>query len=132
MILASDDHKMDTKASIENYIEQKVRELLKCDMNEYQDPAWVQAAELFNEIVVPCESYCSRGLLALGIEIVKEADNQGCRVEYQKIPGMYNVKLFSGEDKSDVKVDVFDYSRTVNSIKAWNVQNEEFFKKIFL
>ena len=53
--MAGDDHKADTKGDITNYIEGKVRNLLEYDMNEYQDPAWVQAAELFNEIVVPCD-----------------------------------------------------------------------------
>lgn len=55
--MASDDHKANTKGQISNFIERKVRDLLEYDMNEYQDPAWVQAAELFNEIVVPCEFY---------------------------------------------------------------------------
>lgn len=86
-------------------------------MNEYQDPAWVQAAELFNEIVVPCESYHSEGLYTLGIDLVKEAENHGCKVVYQKIPGMYNVKLVSGDEYSKDEGDIFDHSSTVNSIK---------------
>ena len=52
--MAGDDQKVDTQGDIGNYIEQKVRDLLEYDMNEYQDPVWIQAAELFNEIVVPC------------------------------------------------------------------------------
>jgi len=123
--MAGDDHKHNSKWDIANYIERKVRDLLEYDMNEYQDPAWVQAAELFNEIVVPCESYCSGGLYALGIDIVKEAENHGCRAVYQRIPGMYNVKLVSGDEYSEDEVDKFDYSKTVNSIKAWLAQNEE-------
>ena len=125
--MAGDDHKADAKGNIANYIEQKVRDLLEYDMNEYQNPAWVQAAELFNEIVVPCESYYSEGLYTLGIDIVKEAENRGCRVAYRRIPGMYNVKLISGDDYSDDEIDTFDYSKTVNSIKAWIAQNEEWF-----
>ena len=123
--MAGDDHKADTKGDITNYIERKVRELLEYDMNEYQDPAWVQAAELFNEIVVPCEKHYSKRLYILGNDIVKEAENQGCRVVYQRIPGMYNAKLVSGDDYSDNEVDTFDYSRTVSSIKAWIAHNEE-------
>ncbi len=125
--MAGDDHKADAKGNIANYIEQKVRDLLEYDMNEYQNPAWVQAAELFNEIVVPCESYYSEGLYTLGIDIVKEAENHGCRVAYRRIPGMYNVKLISGDDYSDDEIDTFDYSKTFNSIKAWIAQNEEWF-----
>ena len=96
-------------------------------MNEYQDQAWVQAAELFSEIVVPCVGYYSEGLYHLGIDIVKEAEKQGCRVAYQRIPGMYNVKLFSGDDISDKKIDEFDYSKAVNSIKTWISKNAEWF-----
>ena len=125
--MAGDDHKMDTKGGIENFIEQKVRELLEYDMNEYQNPAWVQTAELFNEIVVPCANYYSEGLYTLGIDIVKEAENHGCRVAYQRIPGMYNVKKFSENDDSNEKIDSFDYSKTVDSIKEWIAQSAEWF-----
>ena len=123
--MAGDDHKADAKGDITNYIERKVRELLEYEMNEYQDPAWVQAAELFNEIVVPCESYYSEGLFTLGIDIVKMAENHDCRTVYQRIPGMYNAKLVSGDDYSDHEVDSFDYSRTVSSIKAWITHRED-------
>ncbi len=125
--MAGNDHKVDTKEYIANYIEQKVRDLLEYDMNEYQTPAWVQAAELFNEIVVPCESYYSEGFYTLGIDIVKKAENHGFQVAYQRIPGTYNAKLISKEDDSDAKIDNFDYSKTINSIKAWLTKNKERF-----
>ena len=125
--MAGDDHKMDTKGGIENFIEQKVRELLEYDMNEYQNPAWVQAAELFNEIVVPCSSYYSEGLYTLGIDIVKEAENHSCHVAYRRISGMYNVKQISENDDSVEKIDDFDYSKTVNSIKEWIAQSAKWF-----
>ena len=125
--MAGNDHKVDTRGYIANYIEQKVRDLLEYDMNEYQNPAWVQAAELFSEIVVPCGSYYSEGLHILGGDIVKEAENHGCRVAYQRIPGTYNAKLISGESPSVAKIDKFDYSKTINSIKAWIAKNKEWF-----
>ena len=96
-------------------------------MNEYQDPAWLQAAELFNEIVVPCESYYSEGLHTLGIEVVKEADDHGCQVISQRISGTYNAKMVSGDGNSGTNVDRYDYSKTVNSIKAWIAKNKEWF-----
>ena len=77
--------------------------------------------------MVPCDSYYSEGLYTLGIDIVKEAEKHGYRVAYQRIPGMYNVKLFSGDDNSDKKIDEFDYSKTVNSIKTWISKNAEWF-----
>ena len=125
--MAGNDHKMDTRGNIANFIERKVRDLLEYEMNEYQNPAWVQTAELFNEIVGPCDNYYSEALYTLGIDIVKEAEKHGCRVAYQRIPGMYNVKLISGDNNSDKKVDEFDYSKTVISIKAWIAKNAERF-----
>ena len=123
--MAGDDHKHNTKWDIANYIEQKVRGLLEYEMNEYQDPSWVQAAELFNEIVIPCEIFYSGGLYILGTDIVEEAEKNGCQVLYQKIPGMYNVKQVSRDGYSKEEVDKFDCSRTINSIKTWLQQTEE-------
>ena len=125
--MAGDDHKMDTKGGIENFIEQRIRNLFDYDMNEYQDPAWVQAAELFNEVVVPCESYFSERLYTLGIDIVKEAEKHGCRTACQQIPGMYNVKQVSRDEYTKDQVDIFDYSSTINSIKTWIARKKEWF-----
>jgi len=131
--MAGDDHKADTKGNITNYIERKVRDLLEYDMNEYQSPAWAKAAELFKEVVVPCEIYCSEELHALGIDIVNEAEKHDCRAAYQRIPGTYNAKLISGDGYtgSDNKVDAIDYSETVNSIKVWVTQNEEWYRNTY-
>ena len=51
--MAGDDHKMDLKIDIEKYVERNIRELFTMEMNEYQDSAWVQATELFDEVVIP-------------------------------------------------------------------------------
>ena len=123
--MAGDDHKHDTKGDIANYIEHRIRSLLEYDMNEYQDPAWVQAAELLKEIVVPCEVFYSEGLYNLGTDIVKEAEENGSQVVYQKIPGMYNVKQASEDEFSEEEVDIFDCSKTINSIKTWLQQTRE-------
>ncbi|MFX0074330.1 MAG: hypothetical protein ACFE96_02730 [Candidatus Hermodarchaeota archaeon] len=124
--MAGTDYKMDARGFIQNFIEQKVRFLLEYDMNEYQDPAWVQAAELFNETIVPCECYFSEGIYNLALEIVKEAERNCCRFACQKIPGMYNVKIISGNGKANSDVDYFDCTRTVNSIKEWIKKQKEF------
>ena len=92
--MATDDHKADTKGDIANDIERKVRGLLEYDMNEYQDPAWVQAAELFNEIVDPCENYHSKGLFTLGSDIVKEAENYCCQTVGIAFFGIFDVLIF--------------------------------------
>jgi hypothetical protein len=129
--MAGTDHKMDAKGYIINFIEQKVRYLLEYDMNEYQDPPWIQAAELFDETIVPCGSYFSEGLYQLALEIVEEAERNGCRFAYQKIPGMYNIKLITGNDITSNDINCFDCSRTINSIKEWIKEQEEFKKKYF-
>jgi len=123
--MAGNDHKHNTKWDIANYIQQKIRGLLEDDMNEYQDPAWVQAAELFKGVVVPIEIFYSGGLYNLGRDIVEEAERNGCQVLYQKIPGMYNVKQVSRDGFSKEEFDKFDCSKTINSIKTWLQQTEE-------
>ena len=91
-------------------------------MSEHQNPAWAQAAELFDEVVVPCETYFSRELYALGIDLVKEAEKYGCKEVFQRIPEMYNVKQVSGEGYSKEEVEEFDHSRMIHAIKEWIAQ----------
>ena len=77
--MAGSDHKFDVRGDIANQIALKIRELLETPLNEYQDPAWVQAVELFVEIVAPCEAYSSETLYDLGVDITKEAGKRGNR-----------------------------------------------------
>ncbi|NHJ22091.1 MAG: hypothetical protein EAX91_14185 [Candidatus Lokiarchaeota archaeon] len=78
-------------------------------MSNFDDPAWVQAAELFVEIVIPCEFFFADGLMVLGFDIIKEAEKCDCQVIY----------------RTGSKSEVVDYTRTINSIKNWIVQNKE-------
>ena len=84
--MAGNDHKFDVRGDIANQVALKIRELLETPLNEYQDPAWVQAAELFVEIVAPCEAYSSEALYDLGVDIAKEAEKRSNRAAYQAIP----------------------------------------------
>ena len=68
--MAGLDRMYDTRGDIQNYIEQKIRELLEEPMNEYQDPSWVQAATLFEQLIVPLDIYIMDGLLNLAHNIV--------------------------------------------------------------
>ncbi|KKM88293.1 hypothetical protein LCGC14_1260210 [marine sediment metagenome] len=72
--MAGLDKMKDARDYIQNYIEQKIRELLEESMNEYQDSNWVQAALLFEQAVAPCEYYFEENLYILGKEIVKKAE----------------------------------------------------------
>ena len=97
-------------------------------MNEYQDPAWVQATELFVEIVAPCEAYSSKSLYELGVDIAKEAEKRGSRASCQAIPGMYNERLVPDSMSAGEDVRAVDYSKTIESIKSWLSNYEKWFK----
>lgn len=106
--MAGSDCKFDAKMEISDFIERKVRGLLESDMSDFDDPAWVQATELFTEVVVPCKNLYSEGLIALGFDIVREAEKHGCRVAFQTNSG----------------TEVSDYMETVDLIKTWVIRNK--------
>ncbi|MBY8984895.1 MAG: hypothetical protein KGD65_07510 [Candidatus Lokiarchaeota archaeon] len=91
--MAGLDRMYDTHGSIENYIEEQIRELLEDPMNEYQDPNWVQAALLFEDTIVPCERYSAEHLHKLAQDIVTKAEQHGNKWVSQFIPGIYNEKV---------------------------------------
>ena len=64
--MAGLDRMYDICGFIQQYIEQKIRELLEAPMNEYHDPNWVQVALLFERVVIPCEEYNANGLSSHG------------------------------------------------------------------
>ena len=125
--MAGSDHKFDVRGDIANLIALKIRELLETPLNEYQDPAWVQATELFVEIVAPCEAYSSKALYVLGVDIAKEAEKRGNRATYQAIPGMYNERLVSNSISAGEDVRAVDYSKKIESIKSWLSNYEKWF-----
>ena len=117
------DRMYDAQGFIQNYIEQKIRELLEDPMNEYQDPNWVQAALLFERAVVPCEGYTMEHLYKIAQDIVDKAEQYDNRWVSQVIPGMYNEKVIDPTsidmDNLPNGVEVREYKDTVNSIKKW-------------
>lgn len=125
--MAGNDRKCDVRGDIVNLIALKIRELLETPLNEYQDPAWVQAAEIFVEIVVPCEAYFSEALYDLGVDITNEAEKRGNRAMYQAILGMYNKRSVSGSISAGSDTEVIDYSKKIDSIKSWITNYERWF-----
>jgi hypothetical protein len=109
----------DALGFIKNYIRDKIRELLDDPINEYQDPNWVQAAELFTRVVIPCEEFNEETIHSLAKDIVKEASQHNNQVVYQDIPGMYNQKIvdFSTSNGKDIEIIQYDY--LINKIKKW-------------
>ena len=114
----------DAQADIQGYIAKNIRELLEEDMNELQDPNWVQAATLFNYVVIPCESYIRSYLYDLAEDIVKKAEQHHNRVVYQNIsPRLYNQKVIDpnlvDQENLPDDVQIISYEDTINRIKDW-------------
>lgn len=106
--MAGSDCKYNTKLEITDFIGLKVRELLEGDISEFDDPAWVQAAELFAEIIVPCNNYYTENLMALGFDIVKQAESNKYRVSY-----------------SAVETESIDYKEIIGSIREWIIRGKD-------
>ena len=126
--MAGNDHKCDTRGNIADQVAIKIRGLLETLMNEYQDPAWVQAAELFVEIVAPCEAYSSESLYDLGVDIANSAEERGNQATYQAIPSMYNRRVIPDFVSASDDSEVIDYSKTIGLVKAWLNNYEKWFK----
>ena len=127
--MAGLDMMYDAQGFIQNYVEQKIRELLEDPMNEYQDPNWVQAALLFNQTVVPCEWYGIEELYTLAQDIVNKANEHGNKWILQVIPGTYNEKTLNPNsvDMDDIPngIEVRDYNEIIDKIKKWMESFEE-------
>ena len=121
---------LDVRGDIQDYIQTRIRALLEDSLNEYQDPDWVQAAILFKQVVVPCETYMTKQLYDLAKDIVKKAEQNNNRILYQNISGMYNVEV-SDLNPSDMNnlhnnIEIKNYTNTIDEIKKWT---ENFDKK---
>ena len=127
--MAGLDHMYDARGFIQNYIEQKIRDLLEDPMNEYQDPNWVQAALLFDRIVVPCEWYGVEQMYILAQDIVTKANNHGNKWILQVIPGTYNEKVINPNsiDMENIPkgIEVREYDDNIDRIKKWMKSFEE-------
>lgn len=119
--MAGLDYMFDACGFIQKYISKKIRELLEKSTNEYQDPNWVQAAELFRRTVIPCEDYSKNYFIELAHDILKNAENNNNTVLYRVIPGTYNQKVISYEDVSLIPEDVniINYESLLHEIKEW-------------
>ena len=127
--MAGLDRMFDARGYIQNYIEQKIRELLEDPMNEYQDPNWVQAALLFDQTVIPCERYIMDELYVLANDIVKVAEQNNNKVIYQQISGMYNEKIVDGNSPNIISqsedMRIAKYDENIENIKNWMRKKEK-------
>ncbi len=127
--MAGLDRMYDACGFIEQYIEQQIRVLLEDPMNEYQDPNWVQAALLFEQVVIPCERFFMDELYTLASNIVKVAEQNNNKVIYQQVSGMYNEKILNGKSSDinssseDKRIENFD--EKIGNIKNWMKKQEK-------
>ncbi len=120
--MAGHDMRDDALAFIGDYIQKQIRELLEDPMNEYQDPNWVQAAELFEEIIVPCGwSYFTEEIVKLAEEITERARENFCKVNYYYSEGScsYNAIANIPNRKGYTEKEEMDYSDTIEKIESW-------------
>lgn len=115
--MADFDKLSDTKGTIINFIEERVRELFYGGVTEYDFSPWIQAALLFEQVIIPCDYYVPETLLEFAQNVINEAKSHECKVE------RYQVK-----DGKKVNVEVWEYGETISKIIEW-LNEEKGFKE---
>ncbi|NGX32192.1 MAG: hypothetical protein K1060chlam4_00233 [Candidatus Anoxychlamydiales bacterium] len=116
--MADFDKLSDTKGIIINYIEERGRELFYGGGTEYDFSLWIQAALLFEQIIIPCDYYIPETLLEFAQDVINEAKSHECKVERYQI----------NDDGKKVNAEVWDYGEIVAKIIEW-INKEKDFKK---
>jgi len=131
--MAGLDEMFDVRRDILDYIELKIRKLLDDPLNEFQDPNWVQAATLFEQLIVPLDIYIMDGLFSVAQNIVKKAEKNKKQVIYVSNPEMYNQEIL---DLQSIENDLFSdgpqiikYDGIVDNIKKWIKHQKELKKE---
>jgi hypothetical protein len=119
--MAGLDYMFDACGFIQRYIKKTIRKLLERETNQYQDPNWVQAAELFRRVVVPCEEFSKEYFIQLAEDIIKIAEQHNYLVVYRGISGMYNKAIVKEDDSVEYleDLDVMHYESLFQPIKNW-------------
>ncbi len=117
--MADFDKLSDTKGIIINFIEERVRELFYGGGTEYDFSPWIQAALLFEQVIIPCDYYVPETLLEFAQDVISEAKSHECRVE------RYQVK-----DGKKVNAEVWDYGETISKITEWLNEEKSFKEEI--
>lgn len=116
--MAGLDEMFDARSEIEDFIEQRIRKLLEEPMNSFQEPNWVQAATLFEEVVIPCKEayFINDDMNKLANAIVNKAKENGCEVVYITNPEVYdlNKEITSSDD-----YEIASHKSTIKKILEW-------------
>ena len=116
--MADFDKLSDTKGTIINFIEERVRELFYGGGTEYDFSPWIQAALLFEQVIIPCDYYVPETLLEFAQNVINEAKSHECKVKRYQI----------NDDGKKVNAEVWDYGETISKIIEW-LNKERRFKK---
>ncbi len=115
--MAGFDEMFDVRSEIEDFMEHRIRKLLEEPMNSFQEPNWVQAETLFEEVVIPCkEAYFNEDMYELANAIVNKAKENGCEVVYITNPDVYdlNKEITSSDD-----FEIASHKSTIRKILDW-------------
>ncbi len=124
--MAGFDEMFDARTEIENFTEQRIRKLLEEPMNSFQEPNWVQAAILFEDVAIPCNKvYFNEDMYKLANAIVNRAKENGCEVVYIINPEVYdlNREITSSDD-----FDIASHKSTIRKILNWMQNCKDFLK----
>ena len=122
--MAGFDEMFDARSEIEDLIEQRIRKLLEESMNSFQEPNWVQAATLFEDVVIPCkEAYFNEDMHKLANAIVNKAKENGCEVVYVTNPEVYDLNK---EINSSNDFEIASHKSTIKKILDWMQNCKDF------
>ncbi len=117
--MADFDKLSDRKGTIINFIEEQARELFYGGGTEYDFSLWIQAALLFEHLIIPAKYYVPESLLELAQGVIDEAKSHECKVE------RYQVK-----DGKKVNAEIWEYSETIYKITEWLDKEKNFKEKM--
>jgi len=118
--MAGFDKLSNAKGIIINFIEERVRELFYGGGTEYDFSPWIQAALLFEQVIIPCDYYVPETLLEFAQDVINEAKSHECKVERYQVNG----------DGNKVNAEVWDYDKTISKITEWLNEEKSFKEEI--
>ena len=97
-----------------------MRELLNGEGTEVDFSLWIQAALLFEHIIIPAKYYIPESLFEIAQIVIDEAKSNECKVERYQV---------NNEGKK-VNVKIWDYRETISKITEWLDEEKGFKEKM--
>ncbi len=80
---------------------------------------WIQAALLFEHLIIPAKYYVPESLLELAQEVIDEAKSHECEVERYQV-----------SDGKKINAKIWEYSETISKITEWLDEEKGFKEKM--